>query len=236
MSNWWFRLPHALSAPLAPRRENSCRHFAHSAETAEPIIFEIPREIAEIIARFSARFSMGIWEGHRMRGTDDNPIFYHQPSSKPALNPELPLIASPLHSCFPHQSSLFAAKASPCKPYVKTCRRPGAREVNTSQKSCGQGSAFPPLRASRSALVSLPLLRAPRFALPFLPRLPFGKRLQNPQPITCRRLTPKPFPASQRKIKKGKRNPPRERPTSDPRPLTSASTYRSANVGNTSPT
>jgi hypothetical protein len=134
-----------------------------------------------------------------MRCTAANPIFDHPPISKHARNMVLPLIARPLHSCFPDRDSLFAAKTCQCTTCVRTSRRPGAKEVNTSQRNCEQGSALPLLRALRLSHPAAPrsVFRASTPSTPSLWEAP-PKSTTDYLPQTYAKTLP-PFPPKNQK-------------------------------------
>ncbi len=98
-----------------------------------------------------------------MRRAADKPICHHARTNQPARNRMLPLIASPLHSCFPHHQSSLAATTRQCMGYVKNRPCPHTKKVNTLPKTSRKGNA--------------PLHRLPwpaKAPSPLLPRLAGG--------------------------------------------------------------
>jgi hypothetical protein len=62
---------------IGPESRTMSMTAAQSAESAEPTIFKIPREIAGIIARFSFRFAIDNREDHRAGVPSDDPSGTH---------------------------------------------------------------------------------------------------------------------------------------------------------------
>jgi len=70
-----------------------------------------------------------------MHRTAQNPIFYDSTTAKHALNFVLPLIAHPLHFCFPSNDHDFVTKIGQHASYGTSNRCPRAGKLIVSQKT-----------------------------------------------------------------------------------------------------